>query len=64
MSREFLNPAGNCLPEVSVYSVVDTLVEINGIRRVQILIDGSEVNMKDNVDISGRLSRNLDLLEE
>lgn len=64
LSREFLNPAGNCLPEVSVYSVVDTLVEINGIRRVQILIEGSEANMKDNVDISGRLSRNLDLLEE
>lgn len=48
-----------------VYSVVNSLAELTGVRKVQISIDGvANVKFKDNISLAEPLDRNLDYLEE
>ena len=65
LSKEFLNGEINVSPEVTIYSIVNSLAEIGSIRKVKILVDGKDAGTyRDSVDISGMLSRDLSLLEE
>lgn len=50
---------------MSVYSVVNSLAELTGVRKVQISIDGAtNVKFKDNISLAEPLDRNLDYVEE
>ena len=40
LDKAFLTQAYAVTPEVTIYSIGNSLVEINGINKVQILIDG------------------------
>ena len=52
-------------PEVTVYSIVNSLIENANVNKVQILIEGSsDVLYKGTVDLSRPLEWNNDLLEE
>lgn len=50
---------------ISIYSVVNSLAELPGVRKVQISIDGAtNVKFKDNISLAEPLDRNLDYVEE
>lgn len=50
---------------ISVYSVVNSLAELTGVRKVQISIDGAtNIKFKDNISLAEPLDRNLDYVEE
>lgn len=59
----FLTGAYDVLPEVTVYSIVNSLVEGTGVKQVQITINGeTNAEYMDAVDLSQPLSENRDLL--
>lgn len=61
-SSEFLKPVEGIAPEVSIYSIVNSLVELSHIDKVEIAIDGKTVDMyQDAVDMKQTFERNLDL---
>lgn len=63
-SSDFLNPMDGVDAKVSIYSVVNTLVELNNINKVQIMIDGKIVeNYRDNEKIDSIFERDLDLVK-
>ncbi|MCR5210400.1 MAG: GerMN domain-containing protein [Lachnospiraceae bacterium] len=65
LSKEFLSGEVSVSPEVTVYSIVNSLAEVSGVRKVKILVDGKDVGAyRDSVDLSGMLSRDLSLLED
>ena len=50
---------------IPIYSVVNSLAELTGVRKVQISIDGvTNVKFKDNISLEEPLDRNLDYVEE
>lgn len=52
-------------PEVTIYSIVNSVIANSTVTKVQILIDGaSDVVYKSQVDLSRPLERNLDLIKE
>ncbi len=64
-SNEFLNKPDNISPEVAVYSVVNTLVELSTINKVQFSIDGEQVLLyNDTINFGAVFERNLDLVRE
>ena len=51
-------------PEAVIYSIVNTLTELNGINKVQISIgDPPEAAFRDTIALGAALERNLDLIE-
>ena len=59
----FLTGAYDVLPEVTVYSIVNSLIEGTEAGQVQITINGeTNAEYMDAVDLSQPLSENLDLL--
>lgn len=63
-SPEFLKPMEGIDPQVSIYSVVNSLVELSHIDKVEIIIDGkSVVSYQDTVEMNQTFERNLDLME-
>ncbi len=64
LSDAFLSGNVQLDPEVIVYSIVDSLTELNGISGVLISVNGSSnVTLMDTVDLSKELKRNLNLVE-
>lgn len=60
---KFLKAAGDVSPEVTIYSLVNSLVELVGINKVQITVNGEKVDMyQDTVPIGGLLERNYDIV--
>lgn len=60
----FLSENFTASPEVVIYSIVNTLTELNGISKVQISIgDPPELLFKDTIALGMPLERNLDLIE-
>ena len=52
-------------PEVTIYSIVNSVIANSTVTKVQILIDGaSDVVYKSKVDLSRPLEQNLDLIKE
>lgn len=65
LSSGIMSPCGNVNAEVTLYAIVNTITEAGGVSRVQILIDGENVKLfRESIDISGQLSRNLNILED
>lgn len=63
-SKEFLTPVEGVNEEVSIYAVVNSLVELSNINKVQIMIDGKIVeNYRDNMELDIIYERNLDIVE-
>ena len=64
LGTEFLQTENRAKPEIAVYSLVNSLTELPGVDRVQILIDGSaEGVMAGQLDLSVQFERNMSLVE-
>lgn len=65
LSNEFLTGNPPVGMNLTVYSIVNSLAELNSVRKVQILIDGNITEItRDGVDLSQVFSRNLDIVGE
>ncbi len=63
LSREFLTPMGGVTPEVTLYSIVNSLVELPNVNKVQIAVDGeTNINYQDGISLTTVLERNLDIV--
>ena len=64
LDQSFLNPYGNATPEVSLYSIVNSLSELGSVRSVQFLVNGESNTMyRELLDLNRQYSRNLDIIE-
>lgn len=64
LSKEFLNPMENVSPEVSVYAIVNSLVEKDNVSKVQFTIDGEKIStFRETLGFDTAFDRNLDLVE-
>ena len=64
LSEEFLTHQTNVTPEVTIYSIVNTLVELNTVNKVQISIAGNNALMfRDTIELTTLFERNLDILK-
>jgi germination protein M len=62
-SEEFLEKRTNVSAEATIYSVVNTLVELSNINKVQFSINGEQVLLyNDTIDFGSAFERNLDLV--
>lgn len=60
----FLNQTYNVTPEVTVYAIANSLVELANINKVQISVNGTtEIMYMETLNLSNYYERNLDLLE-
>ena len=63
LSEDFLTVVGNVPTKVSVYSIVNSLVELNSVNKVQILVNGevpasfSNTVFERNLDIVTTIDR-------
>lgn len=64
LSEEFLSQQYSVLPEVTIYSLANSLIELNSVNKVQIAIDG-ETNLvfRESISLSSPFERNLDILK-
>lgn len=60
LSKEFINKKlANVTKQTTVYSIVDSLTELDSVNKVQFLIEGEKINSKkDGIDFSKLFSRN------
>lgn len=64
LSAEFLNQQSNVTPEVTIYSIVNTLVELDQVNKVQILVNGdTDIVFRETYDLGTLFERNLDILK-
>lgn len=64
LSEEFLTPVSNVTSQTALYSLVNSLVELPGVNKVQISIDGNtDVTFRDSVSLTTMFERNLDIIE-
>lgn len=64
LSKEFLEPMENVSPEVSVYAIVNSLVERDNVSKVQFTIDGEKVStFRETMKFDVTFERNLDLVK-
>jgi germination protein M len=65
LSEQFLTPESNVSSEVVVYSVVNSLVELSNINKVQILVNGEDdLTYNETLSLSSPFERNLELVKE
>lgn len=64
LSKEFLVTQNDVLPEVTIYSIVNSLIELQNINKVQISVEGNNAIMfRDTIDLAVLFERNLDILK-
>lgn len=64
LSEEFLLEQSNVANELVIYSIVNSLSELNDIHRVQISVNGkAEIEYHDDISLESPLIRKLDLVE-
>lgn len=65
LSTTFLSQTYNVTPEVTIYSIVNSLCEVSGIKKVQISIDGdTNIVYRDKMQLNATYGRNLELLDK
>lgn len=65
LSQEFMNQPYPVSPDVTIYAIVNSLVELSGINKVQISVNGdSSLMYRESVNLSRALERNLEIVEE
>lgn len=63
LNENFLTQIYNVSSDVAIYSLVNSLVELPNVSRVQIAVNGdSNVMFRDNASLSATYERNLDLI--
>lgn len=63
VDSSILTPVNNVTSDVTIYSIVNSLVELSNINKVQISIDGrKDIKFKDKYDLSTVFERNLQLV--
>ncbi len=63
--KEFLDEQSRVANEIVIYSIVDSLSELNEIHKVQITVNGSSDNIYHrDIDLSEPFIRNLDMVEK
>ena len=64
LSPEFLNAVGDVTPEVTLYSIVNSLAELKDVHRVQFMVNGdSQVLYREMIQLDNSFSRNLDIVK-
>lgn len=64
LSEEFLTPVYDVTSQTVLYSIVNSLVELPEVNRVQISIDGNtDVTYRDSVSLTMMFERNLDIVD-
>ena len=64
LSKEFLTPVYDVTSQVALYSIVNSLVELPGVNKVQFSIDGdTNVTYRDSVSLTTVFERDLDIIE-
>lgn len=64
LSNDFLTPVYDVTSQTVIYSIVNSLVELPGVNRVQISIDGNtDVTYRDSVSLTTLFERDLDRVE-
>ena len=62
---EFLSGVVDVSPEVTIYSIVNSLCELKNVNKVQILVNGSyDCVFRDTFNLSSAYERNLDLISQ
>ena len=63
LSESFLTQIYSVTSEVTIYSIVNSLVELSNINRVQIAVNGdSNVMFRENTSLAVTYGRNLDIV--
>lgn len=62
-NEEFMKMREGISPEVTIYSVVNSLTELSNVYKVQFLIDGTIRKTYGDLDFSSYFERNLDIIE-
>lgn len=64
LDETFLTQIYSVTAEVTIYSIVNSLVELPNVNKVQILINGeAEVELRENISFTTMFERNLELVE-
>lgn len=65
LSEDFLIQQSNVIPEVAIYSVVNTLVELESVNKVQISIHGdTNLTFRESYELETLFERNLDIVKK
>lgn len=60
----FMNQIYNVAPEVTIYAITNSLVELGSVNKVQISVNGeTNINYRENISLSTVFERNLDLVK-
>lgn len=63
LDETFLTQVYNVTPEVTIYAITNSLVELANVNKVQISINGeTNINYRENMNLSTVFERNLDLV--
>ena len=63
-SKDILTPVNNETSDVAIYSIVNSLVELNNVNKVEISIEGNkELKFRDKYELTTLYERNLDLVQ-
>lgn len=64
LDNSFLNQIYNVTPEVTVYALTNSLVELSNVNKVQISVNGeTNINYRESIGLSTMFERNLDLVK-
>ncbi|MGN1179606.1 MAG: GerMN domain-containing protein [Suilimivivens sp.] len=64
LDNNFVNQIYNVTPEVTIYALTNSLVELSNVNKVQISINGeTNINYRENINLSALFERNLDLVD-
>lgn len=65
LGEGFLNQIYNVNPEVTIYALTNSLVELGNVNKVQISVNGeANINYRESMSLSTMFERNLDLVEQ
>lgn len=63
-SKDILTPVNNVTSDVTIYSIVNSLVELSNVNKVEISIEGNkELKFLDKYELTTLYERNLDLVQ-
>lgn len=65
LDQNFLTQVYNVTSEVTIYSIVNSLVEIGGINQVQFMVEGeTDLMYREKISLNTLFERNLELIEK
>ena len=63
LSRDFLTQVYNVTPDVTIYAIINSLVELANVNKVQILVEGeTDVLYNEKISLNTVFERNLELV--